>query len=222
MADVGLLSAECQETMADSHIVLWTLLIPVVVTQLPGYSTSSFGNCADPPSLLGGQLVPSTDGLIPLNLLVTAQNSYSPGDEFYTTERPEVLIFSSKITCKSDSPFRNNSFGSIAVLVSYSCRGVACRQRPSEVQTLMYLHHFAFACETNDSTLFIYGERRVNSFTLYNQGYSEVNRDPSNHIVDTTIADAGSCRHCGIIPFRFPDYEPVTGCFSMLDGNAIM
>lgn len=202
--------------IAGSKIVLWTLLIPVVVSQLPMYSTSTSsyttGNCADPesqPSLLelGGRFLPTTDGLISQQLLVTAQDDYSPGNDYYTMELPEVLILSSRITCKSDSPFRNDTFGSIALLVSYSCRGVACRQRSSEVQTLTYLHQFAFVCDAS-----------MDSFTTYGQigGYSTVDRSTSNNIVDTTIADAGSCRRCGITLLDFPDHDPVTGCFSML------
>lgn len=197
----------------DSKIIFWTVLIPMVVTQLPTFSSSSetLGNCVDIESqlnLLGGQTQPSTDGLIPRNLLVVAQDDHSPSDEYYTTQRPEVVVHSAKITCGSDTPFRNNTFGTVSLLVNYSCRGVACQQRPSEVRSMLYLHQFAFVCET-----------RSNSFTLYSQiaGYAApVQRSTTNRIHDTVVADAGSCRRCGINPSPVANYDRLTGCFSML------
>ena len=192
----------------------------------PSYSRPStrslgvLGQCEDlelNPSPLGTRGTLGTSGLIVQSLsgeaLMEPRNS-----SFYSSELPQVEILEAKTTCKTFSGMRTeNDYQTIAMLVKFRCRGVACRQREEEVEIRTYLHHFAFFCQN-----------AINEFGLYDtvKGFrGSINREPQNSLTNTRVAQTGSCRQCrnyeqGL--WSASEYDEVTGCLSEINSYVRM
>ena len=109
-------------------------------------SGEAVGSCAEFSfSKLGSNNRSSRDGLVAKNLQYEAQHHLF-GTDYFTLERPYVKINDATLTCRSISHIKG-MFTSVAVVVHYSCIGIACRQKKGKVREQNYSHHFSFVCD---------------------------------------------------------------------------
>ena len=203
--------------------VLWWMLLQIVSGQDPivtyRYTLYQIGICRgvnfleEMPHLLGSLSKAGSEGVV-AEYLRTEASALSMDNEFYTDSLPQVQIISVKQTCASKYAY---DFGNITLagLIMYTCRGVACRQRANEIRLLEYVHLFSFTClpGADDRTLGLF-----NQLTLTRHLAIYVDRHPPNSLVNTIIAPFGSCESCSVLPhnLREANYDPATGCNSKI------
>ena len=176
----------------------------------PQYSSQRsdlFGSCGHLEiSQLGSFGEPSISGLVPSNLQHSAQER-SQGDPLYTMDYPLVRINSAVITCESRSTMRIG-YGTVSVIVEFTCRGVACQQ--FQVRNRTYSHLFSFVCRPGGA---IYEtQMSIDGFR------ASINRDTTNSVSNTVTASDDSCMLCtnDISVQTDSRFQQETGCLGML------
>lgn len=197
-----------------AKLTWWLWLVPRTLLQTPQLSAvispRSLGECATFDVLmLGNHEEPSTTGLVSRSLLAAAMRRHQ-SSLFHTTENPSVQIMSAVVTCQSLA-LPTTRYSTTSVLVRYTCRGIACEQRPTNIQTLTYVHLFSFVCEES-----------VNLYTTwdYVPGFRVfVDRITTNTIAHPNIAGNGSCASCindpSLVELENPRFNSASGCLGM-------
>lgn len=192
-------------------LLIWLFPIPgltdVIATPQHSVQRSDlFGSCGHLEiSQLGSFGEPSISGLVPSNLQYSAQER-SEDDPFYTMDYPLVRINSAVITCESRSPMRTG-YGTVSVIVEFTCIGVACEQ--TQLQNRTYSHLFSFVCRPGGT---IYEtQMSIDGFR------ASIYLDTTNSVSNTVTASDGSCVLCtnDISVQTDPRFQQETGCLGM-------
>lgn len=178
----------------------------IVTPQLSAQRSDLFGSCGHLEiSQLGSFAEPSTSGLVPSNHQYSAQERVQD-DPFYTMDYPFVRINSAVITCESRSPMRIG-YGTVSVIVEFTCIGVACGQ--TQLENTTYSHLFSFVCRPGVSIYEI--QTSIDGFR------ASINQDTTNSVSNTITASDDSCMLCtnDISVQTDPRFQQETGCFGM-------